>query len=73
MYTSQQGVLWQGDWRHRLASGGYRVELAGVFNDGSFEFPKDINSDFRGSVVTQGKFALNPYWSWGWDAIAAIG
>jgi LPS-assembly protein len=70
MYTSQQGVLWQGDWRHRLASGGYRVELAGVFNDGSFEFPKDINSDFRGSVVTQGKFALNPYWSWGWDAIA---
>ena len=70
MYTSQQGVLWQGHWRHRLASGGYRVDLAGVFNDGSFEFPKDINSDFRGSVVTQGKFALNPYWSWGWDAIA---
>ena len=71
MYTSQQGVLWQGDWRHRLASGGYRVELAGVFNDGTFAFPKDINSDFRGSVVTEGKFALNPYWSWGWDAIAA--
>ena len=71
MYTSQQGVLWQGDWRHRLASGGYRVEVAGVFNDGTFAFPKDVNSDFRGSVVTEGKFALNPYWSWGWDAIAA--
>ena len=70
MYTSEQGVLWQGSWRQRLASGGYRVDLAGVFNDGSFDFPKDINSDFRGSVVTQGKFALNPYWSWGWDAIA---
>ena len=28
------------------------------------------DGDFRGSVVTQGKFALNPYWSWGWDAIA---
>ena len=39
MYTSEQGVLWQGSWRHRLASGGYRVDLAGVFNDGSFEFP----------------------------------
>ena len=70
MYTSEQGVLWQGSWRHRLASGGYRVDLAGVFNDGSFEFPKDIDNDFRGSIVTQGKFALNPYWSWGWDAIA---
>jgi len=71
MYTSQQGVLWQGSWRQRLASGGYRVDLAGVFNDGSFSFPKDISGDFRGSVVTEGKFALNPYWSWGWDAIAA--
>ena len=29
-----------------------------------------LDGDFRGSVVTQGKFALNPYWSWGWDAIA---
>ena len=39
MYTSEAGVLWQGYWRHRLASGGYRVDLAGVFDDGSFEFP----------------------------------
>ena len=38
MYTSEAGSLWQGSWRHRLASGGYRVDLAGVFNDGSFEF-----------------------------------
>ena len=68
MYTSEAGILWQGSWRHRLASGGYRVDLAGVFDDGTFESPTD--GDFRGSVVTQGKFALNPYWSWGWDAIA---
>ena len=68
MYTSEAGVLWQGSWRHRLASGGYRVDLAGVFDDGTFESPTD--GDFRGSIVTQGKFALNPYWSWGWDAIA---
>ena len=68
MYTSEAGVLWQGSWRHRLSSGGYRVDLAGVFDDGTFESPTD--GDFRGSVVTQGKFALNPYWSWGWDAIA---
>ncbi len=70
MYTSQEGILWQGTWRQRLASGGYRVDLAGVFNDGSFQFPENIDKDWRGSIVTQGKFALNPYWSWGWDAIA---
>ena len=69
MYTSEAGVLWQGSWRHRLSSGGYRVDLAGVFDDGTFEFA-DTDGDFRGSIVTQGKFALNPYWSWGWDAIA---
>lgn len=68
MYTSDAGTLLQGSWRQRLASGAYRVDLAGVFNDGTFEAPVDGN--FRGSVVTQGKFALNPYWSWGWDAIA---
>ena len=68
MYTSEAGILWQGSWRHRLASGGYRVDLAGVFNDGTFASP--AQQDFRGSIVTKGKFALNPYWSWGWDAIA---
>ena len=40
-----------------------------MFNDGTFEYPV-LDGDFRGSIVTQGKFALNPYWSWGWDAIA---
>jgi LPS-assembly protein len=71
MYTSQQGTLLQGSWRQRLSSGAYRIDLAGVFNDGSFKFPSDVSGDFRGSIVTAGKFALNPYWSWGWDAIAA--
>ena len=68
MYTSQAGTLLQGSWRQRMASGAYRVDVAGVFNDGTFEAPVDGN--FRGSVVTAGKFALNPYWSWGWDAVA---
>jgi LPS-assembly protein len=68
MYTSQAGTLLQGSWRQRTASGAYRVDVAGVFNDGTFQAPVDGN--FRGSVVTEGKFALNPYWSWGWDAVA---
>lgn len=66
MWTSEAGVLWTGNWRHRLASGAYNVDLAGVFNDGTQD--KEIENGGRGSVVTKGKFALNPYWSYGWDA-----
>jgi LPS-assembly protein len=68
MFTTNAGVLWQGNWRQRLASGAYSVDLAGVFDDGTHDQP--IDNGFRGSLVTKGKFALNPYWSYGWDATA---
>jgi LPS-assembly protein len=68
MYTSKEGTLLQGSWRQQLANGGYRVDLHGVFDDGSFSMPG--GEEFRGSIATQGKFALNPYWSWGWDVTA---
>jgi LPS-assembly protein len=68
MWTEKAGTLLLGDWRHRTASGAYRVELAGVWDDGTFESPTD--GDFRGSIKTAGKFALNPYWAWGWDILA---
>jgi LPS-assembly protein len=68
MFTTEAGVLLQGSWRHRLASGAYRVDLAGVVDEGTFDTPAD--SDFRGSIDTAGKFALNPYWSWGWKGEA---
>ena len=28
------------------------------------------DGDFRGSIKTEGKFALDPYCSWGWDILA---
>jgi LPS-assembly protein len=68
MFTENAGTLLLGDWRHRLASGGYRVELAGVWDKGTFDSPTD--GDFRGSIKTAGKFALDPYYSWGWDILA---
>jgi len=68
MYTSKAGTLLQGSWRQRLATGAYRIDLAGVWNDGTFDSP--VEGNFRGSLETQGKFALNPYWSYGWNAIA---
>src|SRR3984893_12452562 len=68
MYTSQAGTLLQGFWRQGLSSGGYSIYLAGVFDKGTIDAP--TNGNFRGSIWTQGKFALNPYYSWGWDILA---
>ena len=70
LITTEAGVVWQGNWRHRLASGAYNIDLAGVFDDGTREgsLPGDLG--FQGSVLSKGKFALNPYWAWGWDITA---
>jgi LPS-assembly protein len=68
MVTEKAGTLLVGDWRHRLSSGAYRVELAGVWDEGTLDSP--TNGDFRGSIESRGRFALNPYWGWGWDVIA---
>jgi len=76
MWTENAGTLLLGNWRQRTANGAYSVELAGVWNKsdtflsptGTLESVSD--GDFRGSVKTQGKFALNPYYSLGWDVLA---
>ncbi|MCJ7787284.1 MAG: LPS assembly protein LptD, partial [Methyloceanibacter sp.] len=67
-WTEKAGVLFQGFWRQRLASGGYNIDLAGVFDKGTFDSPTD--GDFRGSIISKGKFALDPYYAWGWDITA---
>jgi LPS-assembly protein len=67
MVTEKAGTLLQGDWRHRLSSGAYRIQLAGVWDEGTFDSPTE--GDFRGSIQTEGRFALNPYWSYGWDIL----
>jgi LPS-assembly protein len=68
MVTENAGTLLYGDWRHRLSNGAYSVELAGVWDKGTFDSPTD--GDFRGSIKTLGKFSLNPYWAFGWDILA---
>ena len=67
-WTEKAGVLFQGFWRQRLASGGYNIDLAGVWDGGTFESPTD--GEFRGSILSKGKFALDPYYAWGWDITA---
>jgi len=68
---SRQGVLGEVQWRHRLEHGEYDVRLAGIspLRPSDFEAPPLGASDkrFRGSVETNGKFLINPQWSFGWN------
>jgi len=66
MYTENHGILWKGKWRHRTANGRYSIELAGVDATESNNFVTG-DDKFRGSIKTDGKFAINQYWEWGWD------
>ncbi|HUD88002.1 MAG TPA: LPS-assembly protein LptD [Xanthobacteraceae bacterium] len=73
METSQQGVLFQGEWRHRLLDGSYSIAAAGIFQQdpGYFAGRDGVDSPtaatFRGSIDTKGEFAINDKWVWGWN------
>jgi LPS-assembly protein len=71
--TSKQGLLLQGEWRHRLVNGSYAIRAAGIFQADRQYFADKIgvgspgDRDFRGSIDTTGQFSLNNNWVWGWD------
>jgi LPS-assembly protein len=74
MLTSKQGLLLQGEWRHRLMNGSYSIRAAGIFqaNPGAFASRTPGGADpgnqqFRGTIDTTGQFSLNYNWVWGWD------
>lgn len=79
MYSSEQGVLWKGEWRQRLAFGGitgqYNIKLAGIDQDVT-TLPKeytigreDALDGWRGSLETHGRFSLGSWWQAGWDVV----
>jgi LPS-assembly protein len=76
LYLSEQGVLWQGEWRHRLANGQYTIKAAGIDQDvddlpegitGQTGFDREKFDGWRGTVETRGQFALSSWWKAGWD------
>ncbi len=71
-YMSEQGVMWQGEWRQKLANGEYTINFAAVDQQSS-GLPAPVNEGlvgWRGSVETHGKFSLSSWWSYGWNVIA---
>jgi LPS-assembly protein len=75
MITTKQGPLLQGEFRQRLLNGAYEIRGAGIYQFDKEYFrhadgtPTPGYRDWRGSVESSGRFALNTKWSWGWDAL----
>jgi LPS-assembly protein len=71
-YLTRQGLLGQAEWRHRLVNGSYSIRGSGIFQQEPEAFlasplgPRD--KDFRGSIETNGRFFINPRWTFGWSA-----
>ena len=69
LYMTQQGVLWQGEWRQRLANGQYSVNISAIDQDVR-DLPGTPTADldgWRGSLQTRGLFSLSSWWKFGWD------
>jgi LPS-assembly protein len=69
--TTQQGVLFQGEFRQRLMDGAYQIRAYGIdqLDQGAFAGQAG-DRQFRGGIETKGEFALNDKWAWGWEGIA---
>ncbi len=73
-YTTQQGLLMQGEFRQRLMDGAYAIRAYGIKQEDKDYFLRNGGPatpgyrDYRGGVETTGQFALNDRWKWGWDA-----
>lgn len=80
LYMSEQGVLWQGEWRHRLANGQYTVKMSAIDQDADdLPLPNDSRplvereadrqsrDGWRGTLETRGLFSLSSWWKFGWD------
>lgn len=71
MVTSRQGILWQGEWRHRTETGEYYIKGAGIDQDAG-QLPSEITNreqydGWRGSLDTKGLFNIGSWWKFGWD------
>ena len=67
-FSTRQGPMLAGEWRHRLATGSYMIRGTGVYQMNPEEFTGEGDLRFRGTAETRGEFWLNDRWRWGWDA-----
>jgi LPS-assembly protein len=65
-YFSDRGVLWQGDFRHRLENGQYSLNVAAIDDSTPSTLDSDLGN-WRGSIQTRGQFSMSSWWRYGWD------
>ena len=74
---TNQGFLGEAEWRQRFNNGQYSVTVAGInqMNPGEFK-DNTVNSgldgdpnELRGMMGTEGRFAINERWDFGWDVL----
>jgi LPS-assembly protein len=70
-FMTQQGVLFQGEFRQRLMDGSYQIRAYGIdqLDPGAFA-GQPGDHQFRGGLETKGEFAINDKWVWGWEGVA---
>jgi len=69
---SKQGVLMQGEWRHRLENGDYDIRLAHINQQDPSAFDKrtiDRRERNRYALSSRGDFSINSRWKYGWDVM----
>ncbi|MCW5695379.1 MAG: LPS-assembly protein LptD [Bauldia sp.] len=66
-FFTRQGFLGEVEWRHRLNRGLYTFQAAGISQRNGAAFGDPPGRSFRGAVRTTGDFAINRFWSFGWD------
>ena len=69
-YYSKYGMLWQGEWRHRLANGQYNIKIWRHRPGETSPQSSVIEEGWRGSIQTKGQFSLSSWWRYGWDITA---
>nr|WP_246588309.1 LPS-assembly protein LptD [Bartonella raoultii] len=70
---SQQGLLTEGEWRHRLKTGSYNIRFAHIYQMNPHNFDSDtIDAQYKNRymLATKGDFRINSYWTYGWDILS---
>jgi LPS-assembly protein len=63
-FTTQEGIVYQGEYRQRLESGEYKMFATGTWPETRTPgTPAD--DSFRGSLFGDGRFRIDENWSWG--------
>jgi LPS-assembly protein len=72
---TKQGPMLEGEFRHRTMNGAYAIRAAGLYQLDKDAFmrsdgvPTPGYRDWRGAIESNGQFALNRRWVWGWDGV----